>query len=98
MTPTSVAPPSTGNHLVGRVVNLSSTGAHLRLLIDGGFPLVALVTRRSVEDLGLHEGAPVTAHFKTTAAHLLPGSRAVPSTISSGAARCSIVGDREGPG
>ena len=37
----------------------------------GAFPLVALVTQRSVEELGFAAGSPVTAHFKATAPHLL---------------------------
>ena len=40
-------------------------------LIDCGFPLVALVTQRSAEELGFAAGSPVTAHFKATAPHLL---------------------------
>jgi molybdopterin-binding protein len=42
--------------------------------IDCGFPLVALVTRRSVEEMALAEGAPVVASFKATAAHVIPRS------------------------
>jgi len=43
----------------------------VRVTIDCGFPLVALVTQRSVTEMGLGPGSPVTAHFKATAAHLL---------------------------
>jgi molybdopterin-binding protein len=59
------------NRLGGRVQRLQPSGAHVRVVIDCGFPLVALVTQRSAEDLGLAPGSPVTAHFKATAAHLL---------------------------
>jgi molybdopterin-binding protein len=48
----------------------------VRVIIDCGFPLVALVTRRSVEELRLAEGAPVTAQFKATAPHLLRSRKA----------------------
>jgi hypothetical protein len=41
------------------------------VIVDCGFPLVVLVTRRAVEDTPLEEGAAVTAHFKSTAPHLL---------------------------
>jgi molybdopterin-binding protein len=44
-------------------------------VLDCGFPLVALVTARSVEELGLREGAPVIAQFKATAPHLLPAHK-----------------------
>lgn len=62
---------SARNHLAGQVVRLSPTGPHVRVTIDCGFPLVALVTQRSVTEMGLTPGVPVTAHFKATAPHLL---------------------------
>jgi tungstate transport system ATP-binding protein len=36
------------------------------------FPAVALITKQSLEDLGLAVGASVTASFKATAVHLIP--------------------------
>jgi ABC-type molybdate transport system ATPase subunit len=69
------APKSTGpsafNRLPARLQRLVPAGPHFRAIVDCGFPLVALVTRRSAEDLGLREGVVVTAHFKSTAPHLL---------------------------
>jgi len=62
---------SARNHLAGRIVRLVPSGPHVRVIIDCGFPLVALVTQRSVEELGFAAGSPVTAHFKATAPHLL---------------------------
>ncbi|HEV8437643.1 MAG TPA: ABC transporter ATP-binding protein [Methylomirabilota bacterium] len=59
------------NRLPARVQRIVAAGPHVRVIVDCGFPLVALVTRRSVEDLGLRDGVIVTAHFKSTAAHLL---------------------------
>jgi tungstate transport system ATP-binding protein len=59
------------NRLAGRVQRVVPAGAHVRVIVDCGFPLVALATQRSVEDMGLGEGAPVTAHFTSTAPHLL---------------------------
>ena len=59
------------NRLGGRVQRLVPSGSHVRVVIDCGFPLVALVTQRSVEELGFAAGSPVTAHFKATAPHLL---------------------------
>jgi molybdopterin-binding protein len=47
----------------------------VRVTIDCGFPLVALVTQRSVDELGFVAGSPVTAHFKATAPHLLRHSK-----------------------
>jgi tungstate transport system ATP-binding protein len=59
------------NRLPGRVARLVPAGAHVRVIVDCGFPLVALITPRAVEELALGEGAAVTAHFKATAPHLL---------------------------
>jgi ABC-type molybdate transport system ATPase subunit len=59
------------NRLGGTVQRLVPSGPHVRVVIDCGFPLVALVTQRSVEELGFAAGSPVTAHFKATAPHLL---------------------------
>jgi molybdopterin-binding protein len=62
---------SARNHLAGQIVRLAPTGPHVRVTIDCGFPLVALVTQRSVTEMGLAPGVAVTAHFKATAPHLL---------------------------
>jgi tungstate transport system ATP-binding protein len=59
------------NRLGGTVQRIMPSGPHVRVIIDCGFPLVALVTQRSVEELGFAAGSPVTAHFKATAPHLL---------------------------
>ena len=63
--------PAVFNRLPALVQRIVSAGTHARVMIDCGFPLVALVTRREIEDLGLREGESVTAHFKASAPHLL---------------------------
>jgi molybdopterin-binding protein len=67
---------SARNRLTGRVVRLVPSGPHLRVNIDCGFVLAALVTHRSAEELRLAEGVLVTAQFKATAPHLLRPRRA----------------------
>ena len=62
---------SARNHLDGAIVRLAPSGPHVRVTIDCGFPLVALVTQRSVREMALEPGTQVTAHFKATAPHLL---------------------------
>jgi len=62
---------SARNQLKGTVVRIVSTSPHVRVIVDCGFRLVAAVTPRSVDDLGLREGAPVTAVFKASAPHLI---------------------------
>lgn len=64
---------SARNHLAGRVLCVTAAGPYVRVIVDCGFPLAALVTQRSVDELGLRDGTPVIAHFKATAAHLLRG-------------------------
>lgn len=63
---------SARNRLAGTVVQVIP-GSLVRVTVDVGFPLVAAVTPRSAEDLGLQPGAPVVAMVKASAAHLLPG-------------------------
>ncbi len=62
---------SARNHLHGRISRLVPQGALVRVTIDCGFPLVALVTRSSSLEMGLQPGAEVTASFKASAVHLL---------------------------
>jgi ABC-type Fe3+/spermidine/putrescine transport system ATPase subunit len=59
------------NRLPARVQRIVPAGTQARVIVECGFPLVALLTRREIEDLGLRAGAPVTAHFKASAPHLL---------------------------
>jgi tungstate transport system ATP-binding protein len=59
------------NRLAGRVQRAVGAGPHVRVTVDCGFPLVALMTSRSIQELGIAEGGVVTAHFKSTAPHLL---------------------------
>lgn len=66
-------PPSTSarNRMRGRITRVTPVGSQVRLRLDCGFPLVALITRRSHEELAFKEGSPVALSFKATAAHLL---------------------------
>jgi molybdopterin-binding protein len=54
------------------VRRITSAGAEVRVEIDCGFPLVASITRRSLEELGLAPGCALIASFKATAVHLIP--------------------------
>ena len=65
---------SARNHLAGTIVRVTPTSAHVRVVVDCGFPLVAAVTPRSAEDLALVPGVAITAVFKASAAHLLPAN------------------------
>jgi len=62
------------NRLPGRVRQLMPAPLHVRVVVDCGFPVVALVTHRFVQESELGEGAFVTAEFAASAPHLLrPG-------------------------
>jgi tungstate transport system ATP-binding protein len=68
---------SARNRLTGKVVRIVPSGPHLRVSVDCGFILAALVTHRSAESLRLGEGVPISVQFKATALHLLrPGGGA----------------------
>ncbi len=62
---------SARNRIAGRVARIVPAGPHLRVGIDCGFELSALVTRRSVEEMRLGPGSEVVAQFKATALHVL---------------------------
>ena len=59
---------SARNALRGRIVRVAELGGAVRVTVEGGgVELVALVTRRSFEDLGLTVGGAVVASFKSVA-------------------------------
>ncbi len=62
---------SARNRFEGRVAKVVQADAYVRVEIDCGFPLVALVTRPSFRELGIEPGRPLRATFKATAAHLI---------------------------
>jgi len=63
---------SARNHLAGTVQKLEKLGAQVRLYLECGFPLAALVTAQSADDLDLRVGSAVMASFKASAVHLIP--------------------------
>jgi len=68
------APPGTSarNVFTGTIRQMTPLGLFHRIRLDCGFDLVAYVTGRSLEELGLKEGNSVTASFKATAVHVIP--------------------------
>lgn len=63
---------SARNHLPGVVATLVPEGPLVRVTVDCGIRLVALVTRSGAEQLGLVPGAPVAALVKAQAVRLIP--------------------------
>jgi molybdate transport system ATP-binding protein len=62
---------SVRNRLAARVVSVEPAGATVRILLDAGFPLTALVTRAAREELRLEVGEEVVALVKAPAVHLV---------------------------
>jgi len=60
------------NRLAGVVDSLTCEGPLVRVGLDCGFPLVALVTRPACTELGLSVGDRLTAVLKAPAVHLIP--------------------------
>ncbi|MDP3286599.1 MAG: TOBE domain-containing protein, partial [Desulfobacterales bacterium] len=63
---------SARNRLQGRIHKLMPQGPLVRVEVDCGFPVLALITRASAREMQLKEGLDVTASFKATAVHLIP--------------------------
>ena len=63
---------SARNQLSCQVTRLSHQGHFVRVHLDAGFPLTALVTRPSVQELNIQPGSNMLAGFKASAIHLIP--------------------------
>ncbi len=59
------------NRLVGPIVRVVPQGILARVEVDCGFPLVTLVTRESMVNLGLSKGIEVLAAFKATGINVI---------------------------
>ena len=68
------APASARNQLRGVIQSLTREGPMLRIQLDCGFPLSALLTRQACEELALREGNSVVALVKAPNVHLVPRS------------------------
>jgi len=65
------------NRLPGRVTSVTLEGPLARVELDCGFPLVALITAQSAQELELKAGEAVCAIVKTTAVHVAARSGGV---------------------
>jgi tungstate transport system ATP-binding protein len=62
---------SARNCLSGEIARVFPIGSQVRVTMDCGFPLIALVTRRSAEEMGLQKGIKVNATFKAVSTHVI---------------------------
>jgi molybdate transport system ATP-binding protein len=60
------------NCLPAAVKELSPHGSTVRVALDCGFPLVAMLTRQACEEMGLKEDVKVLAMIKAPNVHLIP--------------------------
>jgi tungstate transport system ATP-binding protein len=65
------APSSARNNFPGRITSLIPAGSLVRISLDCGFSLLALITRMSADEMNLEAGKTVYASFKTTAIHII---------------------------
>jgi len=73
---------SARNRLAGNIRRIIPQGALARVVVDcctnnqpgvgSSFPMTALITRSSLQEMGLAEGQAICAAFKATAVHLIP--------------------------
>lgn len=59
------------NVFPGRVLSVTPMGPYSRIHVDCGVPLLAMITYKATEELGLREGSIVCASFKATAPHVV---------------------------
>ncbi len=62
---------SARNQMTGRITKVFPLNSQLKVTIDCGFPLIALITKRSWEELALSVGQGVIASFKASSVHLM---------------------------
>lgn len=62
---------SVRNQLFGHITKMAPSGPFVRVSVDCGITLTALITRRSCSELGLAVGTDVMAGVKATAVHVL---------------------------
>lgn len=60
------------NRIPCRVTRMTHQGPFIRVHLDAGFPLVALITRPSADEMRLEPGKELVAAFKASAIHLIP--------------------------
>jgi molybdopterin-binding protein len=64
-------PTSARNIFNGEIIRIVLFGPLARVEMDCGFPLVALITKRSAEEMSLQTGERIYASFKATGVHVI---------------------------
>jgi len=66
-----IRPSTARNRVICRITHLVNMGSFMRIQLESGFLLTALVTRPSATEMKLEVGKEVLAVFKATAVHLI---------------------------
>ena len=64
---------SARNNFPGEITRIVLFGPLARVEMNCGFPLVALITKRSAEEMNLQTGDRIYASFKATGVHVIKG-------------------------
>jgi molybdate transport system ATP-binding protein len=72
LVPDASAPASARNRFPATVRAIEAAGPLLRVELDGGFPLKAMLTPSAAADLQIRPGTPVGVLIKAPQIHLLP--------------------------
>ncbi len=62
---------SARNTFAAEITRIVSSGPLAHVHMDCGFPLVALITVKSAEEMGLQSGTSIYASFKATGVHII---------------------------
>jgi molybdopterin-binding protein len=62
---------SAKNSFNGKIVAIIDKGATIKIVADCGIPISAIITRRSLDDMGLKKGISVYLTFKASSVHLM---------------------------
>lgn len=62
---------SARNELGGTISRVTPMGPNVKVRVDAGIPLIAVITRRSFDELGLAKSAAVYTSFKASAIHVV---------------------------
>ncbi|HEY86514.1 MAG TPA: TOBE domain-containing protein [Dehalococcoidia bacterium] len=62
---------SARNSFIGEIIRVVTFGSLNRIVVNCGFQLVVLVTKKSAEELNLEKGGSIYASFKATGIHTI---------------------------
>ncbi|MGH7118748.1 MAG: ABC transporter ATP-binding protein [Acetobacteraceae bacterium] len=62
---------TSSNRLAMRIVRVTSVGPFCKVLLDGGFPLIACLTRRTARELGLAPGDDAVVEIAPDSIHMV---------------------------